>query len=394
MNNIPLRVAVIGAGLGGLCLAQGLRKHGIAVQVYEADAALGARGQGYRLRIDQQGQAALAACLPDALYQAFVRTCAEPARARNLFDARLGHSGCRWVDGWHRGAAEGPADLCADRQRLRAVLLTGLAGQVHFGKALVRYEESGGNTVTAQFADGSAIEADVLIGADGVHSRVRAQRFPGLPVVDTGTVCCYGKTMLTPAHQEAIAPQLLAGTSVVFQPGWAVIVDAMRFPPLQDAGSASGAVDDYVYWALIGRRGPLGIGGHDELGWTEAALHGWLDERVRSWPGPFRTLFERAAPGAATLLPVRSSPLPAAWPASRVCALGDALHAMSPAGGMGANCALYDARALTDALRLVEAGEALTAAIAAYEEQVRQHSFAAAAASRRAERQLFSEVPD
>ena len=48
----PPRVAVAGAGLGGLCLAQGLRRAGLSVTVYERDAALGSRPQGYRLHLD------------------------------------------------------------------------------------------------------------------------------------------------------------------------------------------------------------------------------------------------------------------------------------------------------------------------------------------------------
>ncbi|MBA5690340.1 FAD-dependent oxidoreductase [Rugamonas apoptosis] len=393
MTNTPLRVAVIGAGLGGLCLAHGLCKHGIAVQVYERDASLDARDQGYRLRIDQQGRAALAACLPDALFARFVQTCAVPAPTLNLLDARLERASDHGVDGWQAGASDADADLRADRQRMRAVLLTGLAERVHFGKALTRYEAVDDRAVIARFDDGSAVEADVLIGADGIHSRLRAQRFPDMAPIDTGTVCCYGKTWLTAVHRDAIAAQLQTGTSVIFQPGWAAIIDAMVFRPEHGAGQTIGQVDDYVYWALIGQRGALGIAGADDLGWTEAALRGWLSERVGAWPEPIRALFERTAPQAATLLPVRRSPLPAAWPASRISALGDALHAMSPAGGKGANCALYDAQALTEALRQVRGPAMAVAAIAAYETQVREHSFAAARASRDAERQLFS-LPD
>ena len=54
-----LRVAVAGAGLGGLCLAQGLLKAGVDVTVYERDARLAGRRQGYRLHVDAPG------CLQD-----------------------------------------------------------------------------------------------------------------------------------------------------------------------------------------------------------------------------------------------------------------------------------------------------------------------------------------
>ena len=59
-----LRVAVAGGGLGGLCLAQGLLKAGVDVTVYERDAQLAARRQGYRLHVDARAGLAAAGLLP------------------------------------------------------------------------------------------------------------------------------------------------------------------------------------------------------------------------------------------------------------------------------------------------------------------------------------------
>ena len=59
-----LRVAVAGGGLGGLCLAQGLLKAGVDVTVYERDAQLADRRQGYRLHVDARAGLALEQCLP------------------------------------------------------------------------------------------------------------------------------------------------------------------------------------------------------------------------------------------------------------------------------------------------------------------------------------------
>lgn len=61
----PIRVLVIGGGIGGLCLAHGLRQAGVDVEVYERDESADGRRQGYRLRISPQGEAGLRACLPD-----------------------------------------------------------------------------------------------------------------------------------------------------------------------------------------------------------------------------------------------------------------------------------------------------------------------------------------
>ena len=84
------------------------------------------------------------------------------------------------------------------------------------------------------------------------------------------------------------------------------------------------------------------------------------------------------------MLPVRSAPDLAPWPASRVTLLGDAIHAMSPAGGVGANTALDDAARLAGHLaRAVQDGD-LPAALAAYDGHMRARANAAVAASSQA----------
>jgi len=74
-----LRVAVVGGGIGGLCLAQGLHRAGASVVVYERDAALASRRQGYRLHVDARAGLALQRCLSPELFQLFLAP--GPARA-------------------------------------------------------------------------------------------------------------------------------------------------------------------------------------------------------------------------------------------------------------------------------------------------------------------------
>src|SRR6266567_7669013 len=80
-----LRVLVIGGGLGGLCLAQGLRKAGVDVAVYERDAGLVVRKQGHRVHIDSRGELALRECLPSSLYDLFLATRGQPSRGVTVF---------------------------------------------------------------------------------------------------------------------------------------------------------------------------------------------------------------------------------------------------------------------------------------------------------------------
>jgi len=71
----PFHVSIIGAGLGGLCLAQGLKRAGISFDIYEKDALSHSRKQGYRIRINEAGQTALSRCLPQDLYALFLQSC-------------------------------------------------------------------------------------------------------------------------------------------------------------------------------------------------------------------------------------------------------------------------------------------------------------------------------
>ncbi len=85
MNQSNLRVLVIGGGLGGLCLAQGLRKAGVDVAVYERDAGLATRTQGHRIHIDSRGEQALRECLPPSLYELFLATRGQSSRSIIVF---------------------------------------------------------------------------------------------------------------------------------------------------------------------------------------------------------------------------------------------------------------------------------------------------------------------
>lgn len=84
-----LSIGIIGAGPGGLCLAQGLRRFGIHATVFERDTTPQARDQGYRLRIDPSGQQALAACLPPAHYRLLCAGSAQNSGESNLWDPQL-----------------------------------------------------------------------------------------------------------------------------------------------------------------------------------------------------------------------------------------------------------------------------------------------------------------
>ncbi len=397
----PLQVAIIGAGLGGLCLAQGLKKNGIAFQVFEKDSAANSRTQGYRIRIDKTGQDALAACLSERLYTLFSETVVPSVGVRTL-NAQLELLTDKWVDSWEDGEANAQPDLKANRLTMREILLLGLNKQVHFNKKFVSYEKQPDGRVCVHFEDGTSFTADVLVAADGVNSRLGAQRFPAQELVDTGSVCVYGKTFYTEQAKKQVDPVLQTDTAVIFENELAMIADAMQFKStFVKAGEQYGPdaeltyTEDYMYWALIGNRGRFGLNNEQALTFASGELFDCLKQVTSAWAPTLKALFESANPESLTIVPVKTSLPKDAWSSDNITALGDSIHAMSPAGGLGANTALYDAALLTASLTKVAAGEtALLDAIAQYEEKMREHSCNSINASQQGGKKLYKQSAD
>ncbi|HEX5204984.1 MAG TPA: FAD-dependent monooxygenase, partial [Actinoplanes sp.] len=254
-----------------------------------------------------------------------------------------------------------------------------------------------------------------LVGADGVGSAVRRVRLPDARLGDTGTSVIYGKTPLDDATRRLVPPALSSGFTAITggRAGLACGLVEFRRPPAEAAAEIAPDVrlspaGDYVMWALSGaepagaeRAGPLsgaepaGMGsGAEPTGADAAALHAVAVRAIRSWHPDLRALLAAAAVDETFLIRIRSSRRVPVWAPSRVTLLGDAIHAMSPARGSGANTALMDAALLCDALTGAGArtgrdartgGGDLIAAIGAYEARMRDYGFAAVEASRRAE---------
>ncbi|OJJ50734.1 hypothetical protein ASPZODRAFT_126658 [Penicilliopsis zonata CBS 506.65] len=372
-------VLIIGGGLGGLCLAQALKKHGIPFKLFEKDERKDFRAQGYRLRVSDEGVDALEYALPPELYELFKDTCA----GKQTFGVRLDADGADLSNQQSGGPPplKGDKSYVVDRTTFREVLLRGLEDSVFFGKALDRYILHEDH-VTAYFTDGSAIDGGLIVGADGVHSRVRRQLVPGFRAIDTGLRIIYGKTPLTLDFEASFPEEYRRGVSLVqekiqrenddgsFQ--HTLFYEPIRFPCANTVADPR-LPAPYIYWVLCSTAMPLP---------DEELLHLTHDESAQlslrltqHWTPVLRVLLEMQDVSQTSTLRVASAPpdLPAWEVSRRVTLLGDAIHPMPPTGAMGVVTALRDVEDL--ARRIVAAGGVAAmeeARIAEYEESLRQ----------------------
>ncbi|WP_433280452.1 FAD-dependent oxidoreductase [Pseudonocardia xinjiangensis] len=384
-----MRVLVVGAGTGGLCLAQALRRAGVEVEVFERDRTRTDGLFGHRVGISPDGAGALRACLPGPLYDTFRATVAITPTYFTMYDERM-----RELLGMSTGDFGASADdeCSVSRITLRQVLLTGLEDVVSFDRKFVRYEQHDNGTVTAFFADGSHATGDLLVGADGTSSAVRRQHLPQARLVETGLFAVTGKLPLTDETRALLPPRVLRGVSMVYAPhGNGAILHVMEFPWDHDGtvkhgiggndaellrawpGLAFDNTRDYISWGFSAHRRRLPA---DFMRLDGAALHRIVLDATTTWHPDLRELFRLTDPSTCFPVNVRTSEPVEPWPSSSVTLIGDAIHTMTPGLGVGANTALRDARILADALTTADRdGTPVLDAVAAYERQMHDYAW-------------------
>ncbi|MCK7622088.1 FAD-dependent monooxygenase [Streptomyces sp. RS10V-4] len=326
-NPAHARISIIGAGPGGLTCARILQRHGLAVTVHDRDTGPAARNQGGTLDLHaDNGQIALREA---GLLDAFFRL----ARPEGQEMRRLDPAGTLTS---HQ--IPGPGELFKpeiDRGQLRDLLLGSLhPGTVRWGHGLDRVGGRAHGPRLLHFTDGTTVETDLVIGADGAFSRVR----------------------------PAVSPAVPAYTGVSFLEAWFSDVEA-RHPEIADLvgqGSAHAAdgrrgifaqrnSDDHIRVYLIQRVPADWIAASGLRPTDTEALRARLLERYARWsPRMKRMITDNDGPYVDR--PIFALPVPHTWEHDpTVTLLGDAAHLMPPLG-VGVNLAMLDASDLAGAL--------------------------------------------
>ncbi|KAJ8104257.1 hypothetical protein POJ06DRAFT_279747 [Lipomyces tetrasporus] len=351
------RVLIIGGGLGGLALAQGLRRAKIPFTVFERDSSPSFRPQGYRLRISPDGASALEdTCATTKLgltrINAVEGTLAEnnvgSAPARDALRRSMGKN----------DILKGP--YTADRTVLRTLLMTGLEDNLSFGKQFERYDITA-NGITAFFED----------KVHGVRSPVRKQYLPDQVLVDTEGRCIYGKTPLTQELADKLPSQTM--TLISDASPLSLLLEPVRFAqdPAQYFHGRLESIKDYVYWVLLSRKATFGLDDKELFGYSGEDAKQLSLKLTSHWKPLYRSVLECQDTEQSSILRISSAiPTMKPWaPSAYVTLLGDAIHVMSPTAGAGANTALRDAAHLCRAI----VGGASAETIGRYEAEMRSY---------------------
>ncbi|MFF5406918.1 FAD-dependent oxidoreductase [Streptomyces misionensis] len=324
------RIAVVGAGLGGLACARALQRHGRSVAVYEREACADARPQGGSLDIHSgTGQVALRAA---GLIDEFRALSRPESQGWRILDPAT--AAVLPVPGPPSHDDDSPE---IDRGQLRALLLDSLAADtVRWGRAVTtvtpREDEAG--TWQLSFEDGSTEAADLVIGADGAWSRVRPSVSDAAPTYNGVTFMEAGLTDCDTRHPSLAA---LVGNGTMLAGNGDKALLAQR--------NSQGDIRVYIAF-----RAPQDW--HVTAGVTlddAESVRGYLLDLLKGWDESLLD-FVRRNEGGFIPRPVFVLPAPHTWErVPGITLLGDAAHLMPPVG-LGANLAMLDGTDLAGAL--------------------------------------------
>jgi salicylate hydroxylase len=332
-----LRVLIAGAGIGGLTAALALLRRGIDVDVYEQAAELREVGAG--LQLSANGTRVLDALGVAAPLQAL--SCEASGK-----EVRLWNTGETWKL-FDLGAVSieryGFPYLTVYRPDLLGVLRDAVLAQkraaIHLGAKCTGFTQDA-DGVTLQTESGSA-RGDALVGADGVHSRIRQALFGADRPSFTGIIAWRG---IVPMERLPARMKRLVGTNWI-GPGGHVVHYPLRGGTLMNfVGILERSGWQVESWSASGTSEELGA---DFKGWHED-----VQALIRNIDTPYKWALMTRAPMER-------------WTIGRASLLGDACHSMLPMLAQGAVMAIEDGYCLARCLE--EGGDDVPAALERYE---------------------------
>ncbi|KIY04216.1 uncharacterized protein Z520_00909 [Fonsecaea multimorphosa CBS 102226] len=364
-------VLISGAGLASLLLARALLRSNIPFQVFERDASLTFRGQGYRLRLSSEGLDAIESVLDPAAFQRFYDRCGKTAGAGFVgFDAITGEVVEEHTAAENLGSREGKVVGIA-RGDMRRLFMEGCEDFVHFNKHVKGYELTA-DGVKAVFADGSkSVEGSLLVGGEGINSTVAKQLSGGrLKVYDLGARGIHGQAPT--AAFKTLGEGVFRIADTANPRGRLSIITNVRPNDMDDPDVEFG-------WTMIGIPGVIKAPNDDYtiVGKVAADIAKSL---TKDWNPRFKPLFDQMNESEAAFWKITCSTPSGVpeWPNNpRVTVIGDAAHSMTPAGGIGANTAVRDSALLGRLLREAAAGGPTCnwdGVTAAYEKEMRVYA--------------------
>nr|WP_294793523.1 NAD(P)/FAD-dependent oxidoreductase [uncultured Mucilaginibacter sp.] len=384
-----MRILIIGAGIGGLCLAQALKKHGMQFTIWERNPDPDSWLQGYRININPIGSRALFQCLPEHLWEAFLAATADKKDGIGFLTEKM-ELLVKADNGMMTGGSTKAHELqyAISRIFLREILMNGIEDSIVFGNTFDRFEEIPGEGVRVYAGNGSVFNADLVIGADGANSKVRKQLLPHAQRIETDAIAIAGRTMLTEANRAAI-PGLLQERMNVVMPLDKYFLFSSPFDrskKMKNSGDALARTaekasmdvamflnDDqnYVLWSFIAHKKEF-----ENQNTTD--LKGLVLEKTKGWDEGFHKLISLAHTDSLNMISLKTMLPVKPWTTGRVTLLGDAIHNMTPLQGMGANMALHDAAVLEKRIyNSIKRGKDLRMQIGEYEKIMLHRGFTA-----------------